>query len=307
MPKKSLRNLDLNLMVVFEAIYASGNISHASKHLALSQPAVSNALARLRTLMEDPLFVRTKTGVAATPKARRMIGPVRDALKLLGAQIDSGEPDFATYERHFRIVISDPIEAVTMPAVVNALAAKMPKVTLECLSGFRADFVNELVEGTADLACYIYPTPTPDLVTVPITPFDVVVVTRRGHPAFRKKITAEAYLKLRHIMLSPDLRNKIHVEQSMAAQGALRRPMYTVNKLWSFPFMIERTDLVATLPRWFAQEVQKNFALDIHPSPVPVAEQHIYMTWHVRDNDDPGHKWLREAMLAAFPRGGKSA
>ncbi len=147
MPKKSLRHLDLNLMVVFEAVYASGNISQASKHLALSQPAVSNALARLRMLMDDPLFVRSKTGVAATPKARRMIGPVRDALKLLGAQIDLGETDFATYERHFRIVISDPMEAVMMPAVVNALAAKMPKVTLECLSGFRADFVHEPIEA----------------------------------------------------------------------------------------------------------------------------------------------------------------
>ncbi len=86
------------------------------------------------------------------------------------------------------------------------------------------------------------------------------------------------------------------------AQGALRQPMYTVNKLWSCPFMIERTDHVGNLPRWFAQDVQKNFDIDIHASPVPVAEQHIYMTWHVRNNDDPGHK-----MAARGNAGGVSA
>ncbi len=306
MPTKSLRNLDLNLIVVFEAIYASGNISHAATNLGMTQPAVSNALSRLRALLDDPVFVRAKRGVEPTQKARRMIGPVRDALRLIGAQIAPDELDPMSYERAFRIIVSDALEPIVMPPVVRAIIDTMPKVSVECVSEYRIDFVDEIIEGTIDLACYTYPVMRPGLVTEPLCPADAVVVARRGHPAFRKPISVAAFEALGHIMLTPDLRNISHVEQSMAAVRARRRCVYVVSKFWSFPPMIERTDLVGILPRWFAEEAARNFAVEIHDSPVKLAEQNFHMTWHVRSTDDPGHRWLRESVMAAVrSRGAK--
>lgn len=101
----NFKNLDLNLLTVFEAIYSAGNISHAANHLAMSQPAVSNALTRLRDLVGDPLFVRANRGVAPTSKAEQMIGPVRDALALIRRQFDGGDHiDLATFHRRFRVL-----------------------------------------------------------------------------------------------------------------------------------------------------------------------------------------------------------
>ncbi|MEJ0043147.1 MAG: LysR family transcriptional regulator [Rhizomicrobium sp.] len=300
MPKNTLRNLDLNLMVVFEAIYAMGSSSAAAKHLNMSQPAVSNALARLRTAMDDPLFKRLPRGLEPTQKARRMIGPVREALKLLGGQVREDEIDFSTYERHFKIIIADPLEAVMIPGVLNRIDAKMPRVTLECISTFRTQFVEELQDGTVDLACTSFPPPTAQLVSEPIAPNDIVLVARRGHPAFGKPLTPDTYAGLKHIMLIGDLRARVEVEQSLRAKGVQRKAKHVVSKLWSFPPMIAETDLVGTLPRYFARHVQRYFDIEIHESPVPFAQNSTYMTWHVRNNEDPAHRWLREALMEAF-------
>src|SRR6195952_4618132 len=116
----NLKNLDLNLLVVFEAIYSAGNISHAATQLAMSQPAVSNALARLRELLNDQLFVRATRGVEPTTKAKAMIGPVREALGLIGTQLGrSGEDDLASYRRTFRISPMDVLEPLIIPPLLN--------------------------------------------------------------------------------------------------------------------------------------------------------------------------------------------
>jgi DNA-binding transcriptional LysR family regulator len=298
---KSLRNLDLNLMVVFEAIYTSGNISQAADKLALSQPAVSNSLARLRQILNDPLFERARNGVEPTAKAKSMIGPVRDALNLIGAQVYPGEPDLSTYKRHFRVMISDVLEGVMMAPVIRALRTKMPLVTLEAVQVNATGFVDDLMEGDVDLACYVFPKSSPDLVTQPIAAIDPVLIARRDHPAFKNgALTGEQYLKLDHIMAPPELRAGVHVEQNMAARGALRRPTYTVSRLWSVPPLVEETDLVGILPRWFVRKIEQNFGIEAHEFPIPIADQHLYMTWHVRNADDAGHTWLREALMSAF-------
>jgi DNA-binding transcriptional LysR family regulator len=287
-------------MVVFEAIYTTGNISHAADRLALSQPAVSNALARLRQILNDPLFERAKGGVEPTAKAKSMIGPVRDALKLIGAQVYPGEPDLSTYRRHFRVMISDVLEAVMVAPVIRAMRSKMPLVTVEAVQ-VNAGFVTELLEGTIDIACYLFPTTSPDIVTQPIVAIDPVLIARRSHPAFANgPISGEQYLKLDHIMAPPELRAGVHVEQNMAARGALRRPTYTVSRLWSVPPLVEETDLVGILPRWFVRKIRKNFAIEMHEFPIRIADQHLYMTWHARNAEDAGHTWLRDALMSAF-------
>lgn len=299
----NLKNLDLNLLVVFEAIYSAGNISHAANQLAMSQPAVSNALARLRDLVGDPLFVRAKRGVEPTSKAKDMIGPVRDALGLIKRQLDgSSEIDFATIRRRFRILMIDVLEAILMPPVLKIITEKAPGIVIESLSGFRVDFVNEIMSGTLDLGFYVFPVNAPEIVTVPVCAVDAVVVARRGHPKIGKTLDIKTFRSLKQVTLTPELRAMTHIDKDMAAHEIPRDVAYMVGRLWSFPPIIERSDLVGVLPRRFAEEVARNFDIVWYDPPIKISEQYLYMMWHRKNEHDAGHRWLRETFLAAIPR-----
>lgn len=304
MPGVNLKNLDLNLLVVFEAIYSAGNISHAANQLAMSQPAVSNALARLRDLVGDQLFVRAKRGVEPTSKAKDMIGPVRNALGLIKRQFDGGdEIDFATYSRRFRILMIDVLEAILMPPVLKVITEKAPGIVIESLSGFRVEFANEIMSGTLDLGFYVFPVNAPEIVTVPVCPVDAVVVARRGHPKIGKTLDLETFRSLKQVTLTPELRALTHIDKDMAAHQVPRDVAYMVGRLWSFPAIIERSDLVGVLPRLFVEEIARNFDIAWYDPPIKISEQYLYMMWHRRNEHDPGHRWLRETFLAAIPKG----
>jgi len=295
-----LGNVDLNLLVVFEAIYSGGSISLAGKQLGMSQPAVSNALARLRELMDDALFVRTRRGVDPTVRARRLIGPVREALSLIQGQLKDGRPfELASYKRLFRILMFDPIEPIMVPPVLRQITHGGPGVAIECVRA-TADFADGLRGGTIDLACYAYPVNAPDIVAVPIVSTDAVVIARRGHPGIGKALDIATYGALGHVTLVPEIRAVTNIDQDIARYGVTRRVVYMVNKTWSIAPIVARTDLLGTLPRWFAEAIARNFDVAIYDMPVKVPQHAVYMLWHQKSTSDPGHQWLRQTMLAAM-------
>jgi DNA-binding transcriptional LysR family regulator len=309
MASVNLKSVDLNLLVVFEAIYSNGNISAAATQLAMSQPAVSNALARLRDLFGDPLFARARRGVEPTGKAREMIQPVREALVLIKRQLDGGgEVDPATLRRRFRILMIDTLEPLLAPPLIKTIIEKAPGIAIETISGYRVDFVNEIQTGTLDLAFYIFPFNAADIVTVPICAVDAVCIARRGHPLIGKRLDIETFKSLRHIVLVPELRALTHVDKDLAAHEVPRNVAYMVNRLWSVPPLVERSDLLGVVPRRFAEEVCRNFDIVIHEPPIKLSEQYLYMIWHAKNEHEPGHRWLREQMLqtakAVFPQRG---
>jgi DNA-binding transcriptional LysR family regulator len=296
----TLKNLDLNLLVVFDVVYASRNISRAAEQLGMSQPAVSNALARLRDLLDDPLFLRGRRGVEPTMKATQIAPTVREALQMINQQLAPASLDLATYRRHFRIIMPDPFEPIMMPPVLREISKHAPNVTVEVLSAFRTDFIREIRDGVIDLACHLFPAASPDIVTETICETDLVLVARRGHPRIKGKLDLATFAKLDFIVLVPELREMLSTAVNLSAQGVKRREVYTVNKLWAMPPMIERTDLVGIVPRWFHHEIARNFAIVAHPMPMNLPSQHCSMTWLAKNRLDPGHKWLRENLSNAF-------
>jgi DNA-binding transcriptional LysR family regulator len=299
----NLKKLDLNLLVVFEAIYSAANISHAAKQLGMSQPTVSNALARLRLLMDDPLFAAKRRGVEATVKARQMIGPVREALGIIKGQLNTREIDLASYQRRFRVLLVDAIEPIAMPPLLQLIAETAPGISIECVLS-NPNFAEQLRAGTIDLACFAYPFNAPDIVTVPICAIDMVVIARRGHPDIGDRLDLATYTRLGHVALVPELRAMLNVDRDMVAHQVQRWVVYQANKLWSVAPLVERTDLVGLMPRWFAAKMTENFDVAVHELPVRIAEQYVYMIWHAKNEADPGHRWLREAMLGAIRQQG---
>jgi DNA-binding transcriptional LysR family regulator len=296
----NLRTVDLNLLVIFEALYATRNTSRAAERLGMSQPAVSNALSRLRDLIGDPLFVRQARGLKPTLKAQEIVGPVREALSVIGRQFASGDNiDLATYRRVFRIIVIDPLEPIMMPPVVRTIADQAPGIEIECVQA-NSNFADAIRAGEIDLACMVFPVDTTDLVIKALGPTDLVIVSRRDHPDIRKPLDAQTLLGLPQIVVGRELRGLTGIEKNLVAQNIKRRTPYAAAKIWSVPAMVQQTDLVSFLPRRFAEHVAPAFNLDIHELPMAMTDQQGYIMWHVNSEHDPGHRWLRESLIAAI-------
>jgi DNA-binding transcriptional LysR family regulator len=294
----NLKSLDLNLLVVFEAIYSAGNISHAATKLAMSQPAVSNALARLRDLLNDPLFVRAKRGVEPTTKAKSMIGPVREALGLIGTHLGGvNANDLASYRRTFRISTMDVLEPLLMPQLLNLLADRAPGISIEGVMA-RPEIVQDVIAGTVDIACFSYPAAFPEISIVAMGPVDLVVIARRNHPLIGKTLKASIMNDLSYIALAADTRGYTQVDRELLVHNIKRRVVMSVFRLWSMPSIVAETDLVGICPRGFARHAAEHYDIDIHDMPVRISDQHLYMMWNATQDADPAHKWLREHLLA---------
>ena len=300
----NLRKIDLNLLVIFEALYSTGSTGRAAAGLGMSQPAVSNALGRLRDMIDDPLFVRDPRGLKPTGKSHEIIGPVRQALGGIGSLLGASNPiDLATYKRQFRIIMADPFEPILMPPIVRAIATSAPGIEIECMPA-TPKFAEHIRDGTIDLACFAFPIDSTDIVTQALCPLDLVILSRRDHPEIEKPLDAATLRRLPQIAVCRALRGFTDVDKKLVAVGSVRRTPYLVGKIWSMPPMIERTDLIGFVPRRFANEIASNFDLDMHEVPIELPEQHAYLMWHVKADRDPGHIWLRESMIRALQTGG---
>jgi DNA-binding transcriptional LysR family regulator len=303
-----LRGIDLNLLTLFEVVYSTGNVGRAARHLGLTQSAASNGLGRLRKLIDDPLFSRSANGVAPTARAQQLIGPVREALKLISTGLSNDQSiDLATYRRQFRMLMYDPIEPVVMPPVIRLLSQRAPGISIEGIPASSGDHIAQMREGSLDMAIYVYPPlDAPDIVKVSLGPLDIVVVARKGHPGIGRRLDLETLRRLPSVALIRMFRAQGHVNKDLAAHGFDRHIPYAVGKIWAMPWMIAHTDAVGFLPRRFAEAMAENFALQIHASPVPIAEQYIHLMWHERSAEDPGHRWLRETIIEAAKPWGAS-
>lgn len=266
----------------------------------MSQPAVSNALARLRDLIGDQLFVREARGLKPTSKSHEIIRPVREALAVIGRQLVTSDAiELSTYRRLFRIIVADPFEPILMPPIVRAISDQAPGIEIECVQA-TARYVDDIREGSIDLALFAFPVDTTDIIVHALCPMDLVVVSRRDHPEIHKPLDAETFRRLPQIAVSRELRGLTGVDKNLVATGTHRRTPYMASKIWSMPPMIKRTNLIGFLPRLFANEVAGDFGLDIHEMPFPLPEQYAYLLWHVNSENDPGHKWLRDSMISAL-------
>ena len=296
---ENLRQLDLNLLVTFDAIYSTGNISQAARELGLSQPTISNSLSRLRASVGDPLFVRASKGVKPTPKAVQMIGSVREALQIIDKGVSNPVSfDPATTRRHFRMVLLDQLEPILMPAIIRQIQDHTT-ITIEALHIWQTSVADRLEDGSLDLILSPYVYDLSDFQCSPIGAADVVMAARRDHPSIDGEITLELFETLPHMALVPELRQQTRLEEYLHSINISRHVAYTVTKFWSFPHILSHTDLIAILPGVFARVAARSYPIEIYPLPFDLPEQRVYMTWKNNRNNDAGHIWLREQIQAA--------
>jgi DNA-binding transcriptional LysR family regulator len=290
--------IDLNLFVIFDAIYSEGNLTRAGAIVGLSQPAMSNALARLRRACDDPLFVRTPQGMVPTATARRMIGPARQALRLLGDTLNTeARFDAASTSARFRLSMGDLTEARLLPPLLARLDGEAPGVSIESFQVPRREILRELAAGSLDFAIDVPLVDDPGVQHVPLFLDRYVCVVRLDHPEVGEALSLDQFLELRHIHLSSRPRGPGHVDLALERLGHRRRIALRAQHYLMAPVVVARTDLALTVPLGFARDLQRDHPVRILELPfeVPPLESRLY--WHGSRDSDPANQWLRARLL----------
>lgn len=294
----NLRSLDLNLLLVFDAVYGERSISRAAERLHLSQPAVSNALARLRVRLEDPLFERSARGMAPTPKARNLADPIRQALNMLERGLrDDDAFDFARSDREFVIAVQDYGEAVILPGFIQWLSGVAPRIRIRIRPESGDPLKAALRDGTVDLAVDYFPLPDAACTSKCVLTETLMSLSRRDHPVLHDRLSLEQYLALHHVVLSGPSNARPMIDLALSKRGLQRHIAITVPHFSSMPLMVQATDMICTLPRRMAQLFADNFRLRLHTVPLRIPQFPVYLIWNQAVDGDAGHRWFRGHLI----------
>ncbi len=292
-----LPNVDLNLFVVFDAVYEERNLTRAGRVLHITQPAVSNALKRLRQVFNDPLFVRVPHGVSPTPVANNISSMVKEALHLLNNSITKSEeflPD--TADKTFKFSVHDIDEAVLIPKLMEQLHKVAPQVSIECYSIPRRDVEGELAAGSIDFALAVPLFASPQLRSRQIITDRYVCVIRDGHPQVKLNLTLETYLELEHIHVSARRGGIGHVDLALDRLGRRRNIQLRMKNHIAAPQVVAATDLALTIPRSVANLTSLN-VLEL-PFNVETVNQFLY--WHKTADRDQANIWMRNLLTGVL-------
>ena len=294
----NLKETDLNLFIAFDVIYTEKNLTKAGQVLGITQPAVSNALSRLRELFGDDLFIRTSKGMIPTPVANQIIKDVRSALSLIQNTISETEKfDPSIAEMTFKISIGDSSEYRLLPLLIKELAEIAPKIKVETYLTPRKDAPRELASGTIDFSIDPPVHSDPHLRHEKIYEEDYVMIVRKDHPILNlKEITIEDYLKLSHIHISNRKTGLGHVDMALYRLGLSRDISLRAQHFLVAPYIVEQSDLAITTTKGFA--VDRDLAWRELPFEIEPLILHLY--WHEAKDSDPSSKWMKDLMLKTY-------
>ncbi|MEN5093801.1 LysR family transcriptional regulator [Pseudomonas protegens] len=297
--KLNVQRLDLNLLRVFDALMQEQNLSRAAVRLNLSQPAVSNALARLRRHLDEPLFLRTARGMQPTSRAQSLHIAVRQALHLLQQGLDpTAAFDPAAADPLFTLSMNDYAQARLLPALSQRLQQVAPKVRLAVRSDSADSLAAWLCAGMLDLAVdYLY-FDNPDLCYQPLLEEQLVVIGRAGHPAFTPELDLAAYQGSRHVAIPDRGGRGSPLEIVLGSAKVQRQVQLWVPHYLSIPLIVAQSDLLGTVPRHLAEHFAALLPIRIARLPLLAAPVQVSLIWHRQQQQAPGLQWLRGEVSA---------
>ena len=303
----SFLNLDLNLLRVFDEVMAERNLTKAADNLAITQPAVSQGLKRLRESLGDELFIRTAHGVKPTAFAVSLWPPVRDAMAALQATIEPERFNAGSAKDTFRLAMADSTAAMLTPLIVNEIERNAPNVSFRLSTLTTRDPRSILDEGEIDLAIGYFPKAVA-AIAAPDAPDAIrhqrlydgeyVVVMRKGHP-LENSLSLDNFCQARHLLVSFTGRPYGFVDETLASIGRKRRVVMTINQFFTAGRAVVESDLLTVLPRHFLEATGIADALSVRSMPFEISAVHVEMLWHRRNHQRASHKWLRDLVVRA--------
>ncbi|MEW6129153.1 MAG: LysR family transcriptional regulator [Acidobacteriota bacterium] len=299
----NLEAIDLNLLLVFEALMDERQVTRAAKRIGLSQPAMSNALTRLRRTFNDQLFIKTSTGMIPTPTAQTLSEPVHLALSKLREALDSKRAFNHTESRRtFHILANDYIEITLLMRLLQTLRARARGIKLRLhrpRNLFEPPTASELTESF-DLAISLSPNP---LVLDSSARSELlweegnVCIARKTHPLIQNKLSIKQYAEADHIAVFYKQQGQGVIDTLLAQKGLSRRTVVHVPHFTTVPFAVSETDLIATIPESLAKKFSKQLKLQVLPLPIAIPPFRLTLLWHERFHNDPAHQWMRNLLI----------
>ena len=296
-----LEEIDLNLLVVFRQMLVERRVSRVAEKLGVSQPAVSNALARLRKLLGDELFLRTARGMEPTPFAEQLSESVSYALGMIHSALNqraSFEP--ASSQRRFTIGMTDIGEIYFLPALMERLAREAPSITLSTVRNQAVNLRDEMEAGKVDLAIGLLPQLKAGFFQRRLFRQRYVCLFRRGHRLDKKKISLAEFCEAEHVVVVSAGTGHGQVDEWLQRRGVPRRVRLTVPHFVAVGDILQATDMVATVPERLAQRMAGPFGLAYVAHPAPLPEMAINLFWHAKYHKDPANQWLRGLVFEMF-------
>ena len=307
-PALNFRTLDLNLLRVFDVVMAERNLTRAAERLSLTQPAVSNALKRLREAVGEDLLTRSAHGVVPTARAEALWPEVRAALGRLRGVLAPGEFDPQADAVNFRIAMADATAALFMPPLVAQIEQGGVQANLRSLPLTTRDPSTLLERGDADIAVGFFPDTVAALLAQGdgallrrqrLNEGEYTCVMRRGHPLAKQPLTLDAYCAAHHLLVSLSGRDHGLADQVLGGLNRKRRVVLTVNQYFTAGRVVANSDLLTVLPAYFIASTGYRDQLVSRPLPFALPTLHLEMLWHIRNDRSSAHQWLRARLLAA--------
>lgn len=290
----NLNRIDLNLFAVFDAIYTAGSLTKAADVLCITQPAVSNSLARLREMLNDPLFVRTGHSMTPTPVAQNIIGPARNALSLLRKSVqDSHTFVPETADKSFHFSTRDLLEASVMPRLLARLQTKSPNINITNYEIARNGVVSAMASGSLDFYADASTFTDPHLCKQKIAQDRFVVMARKNHPDLKQGLDLDTFLRLPQINVSHRRTGSGPIDIALDKISKRRKIIMRGQHFLTVPSTIVKTDLIACIPYHLA----KHYDLSIYELPFEVPALEYFLYWHVSADHDHSHIWMREQIF----------
>jgi DNA-binding transcriptional LysR family regulator len=285
---------DLNLLPIFVALMEERSVTRAAERMGMTQPALSNALARLRLMLQDQLFIRERYGIQPTPIALELAPSIAEALaRLDDAVLGQQEFDPATAERLLTIAPNGYVEFVLVPAMVARLQKAAPGIKLR-LTPYGNDLVETgIVSGTTALVLGRIVDPPDNLVVQHVMDEGLACVVRADHPEVGGTITRDQFEGMKHVNIVPPGRLRAGLFQALAQQQLKRDVAISVTNFFAVAEMVAVTDYCATLPALICRRLAADPRLKVLAAPVDLGTFPVQMAWHVRYRHDPAHRWLR--------------
>jgi DNA-binding transcriptional LysR family regulator len=293
----NIRSVNLNLLVAFDALYSEQSVTAAARRAGVTQPAMSNTLSQLRALFDDALFMRHRTGLTPTARAKELAEPIRQGLKLLEGALSAPSFEPATSERRFVVAASDYVELVLLPPLLRRLAKEAPGVRLQLKPWGLHEAPPELARGEFDLMLGFYDKLPPHHHEQLLFEDEYVCVVRRRHPTVKTKLSLAQYCALSHVLVSSRSDSPGSVDRALATLGKKRTIGARVSHFMTVPVLIAQTDFVAALDRRVAQVFAAPLGLKLFTPPLKLPKGSVGQVWHDQQHTDPAQRWLR-SMIA---------
>jgi DNA-binding transcriptional LysR family regulator len=304
----NINSVNLNLLLSFEALLDEQNVSRAATRIGLSQPAMSNALTRLRELFNDPLFIRTSRGMKATSRALELAGPVRDGLaKLRGAFAERPRFDPRVSTRSFRLAMTDYAELSLLPRLLQGVArvGSSNQIVVRRVDRIFQPPEAELRAGSFDAAIGFYPDANslePRTRSSNLFAEQNVCIARKGHPLLRKRFTLRDFAAAGHVGVFYRDETVGLVDNILAGYGVRRRLVATTPHFLTAVWLVAQSDLIAVVPAGLATRFERPLGLQIHRSPIRLPTLYMRLLWNENSTADPALQWLRSVIVQSLAR-----